>query len=94
MESLEGLLGFKLWKLRFSLRGSPAGTASGETSYGAGIFRLRLALGYTSRAGKTPLWDGSCTLSLRGKTGQLSLKIASAALPGDWSYGFSWRLRL
>jgi hypothetical protein len=93
-ESLEGLVGFNLWKLQCTVRGSPAGTVSGETSYSAGIFRLRAALGYTAKAGKAPLWDGACTLSLRGKAGRLSLKIASADFPGDWTYSLSWRLRI
>jgi hypothetical protein len=88
-ESLEGLLGLNLWKLRFTLRGSPAGTASGEASYNVGIFRFRFTLGYTGQ-----LWDGSFTLALQGKPGRLSLKIASADLGRDWSYGLSWRLRI
>jgi hypothetical protein len=98
MESMEGTLEFNLWKLQCTLKGSPAGTVSGETSYSAGIFRLRLALGYTGRPDKPPLWDASftasCNLSLRGKRSRLSVKIASTDLPRDWSYSLSWRLQL
>jgi hypothetical protein len=88
-ESLEGLLELNLWKLQFTFRGSPAGSLSGETSYNAGIFRLRLSLGYTGR-----LWEGSCGLSLQGKPGRLNVTIASADLPADWTYSLSWRLRI
>jgi hypothetical protein len=67
---------------------------SGEISYYAGIFQVKLKLGYTLNRGKTPVWDTALSASIRGTPGRFTLKLSSPAFPSTWNVSFTWRLEL
>jgi hypothetical protein len=73
---------------------------SGELSYYTGPFYFRTKAGYTGTSAKSPVWDLSWYLSVRGKwghlkvPGRLSVKVSSSDFPEKWACDLSWRLEL
>jgi hypothetical protein len=79
---------------------------SGELSYNTGPFYFRTKAGYTGSSAKSPVWDVSWYLSVRGKLGhssalgrlnipgRFSVKISSPDFPKKWAWSLSWRLEL
>jgi hypothetical protein len=74
--------------------------ASGELSYYTGPFYFRTRAGYTGTPAKSPVWDLSWYLSVRGKLGhpnvpgRVSVKVSSPVFPEKWACDLSWRLEL
>jgi hypothetical protein len=68
--------------------------ASGELSYYTGPFQFRTKAGYTGTYSKSPVWDVSWYLSVRGKPGRFSVKVSSSDFPEKWACGLSWRMEL
>jgi hypothetical protein len=67
---------------------------SGEVSYYAGIFQFRTKAGYTGKYSKSPVWDMSWYMAVRGKPGRISLKVSSPDFPEKWACSLSWRMEL
>jgi hypothetical protein len=65
---------------------------SEEVSYSFSIFQFKTKLGYTFKQDKEPVWDTAFQVTLRGKPGRFSLKIASPEFPHTWTGSLSWRL--
>jgi hypothetical protein len=64
--------------------------------WGRDFFQCKAGFGYTAEmkaAGLKTFWDASLAVTLKGKHGWLSLKMASPKLPGDWKYTVSWLVR-
>lgn len=67
---------------------------SGDLSYTWNIFQFKTKLGYAKTHNKEPVWDTSCSVSLRKKPVRFTVKIASPDFPRLWTYTLSWRLDL
>lgn len=67
---------------------------AGEITCNPGSFSFGAKVGYTASEKKDDLWDTSIRASVRAKNGRLSLKLASAKFPEDWSGTITWRLEL
>jgi hypothetical protein len=65
---------------------------SGEFSYYTGPFQFRTKAGYTGTHSKSPEWDLSWYVSIRGKPGRFSAKVSSSDFPEQWACEISWRL--
>jgi hypothetical protein len=60
------------------------------------FFQCKAGFGYTAEmkaSGLKALWDASLALTLKGKHGWLSLKMASPDVSGRWNYTVSWLVR-
>jgi hypothetical protein len=68
--------------------------AAGEIAYYAGIFQIKLKLGYTLNRGKASVWDTALSASIRGTPGRFTLKLSSPNFPSTWNVSFTWRLEL
>jgi hypothetical protein len=79
---------------------------SGELSYYTGPFQFRTKAGYTGTRSKSPVWDLSWYVSIRGQRehstaprrfslpGRFSVKVSSSDFPEKWACEFSWRLEV
>jgi hypothetical protein len=65
-----------------------------ELSYYTGPFQFKTKVGYTGTHSKPPVWDASCSASVRGKPGRFTVKVASPSFPDKWDCTLSWRLDL
>jgi hypothetical protein len=70
-----------------------SGRVHGSVSCDAGMFRFGLGAGWTVKP-TAAVWNGSLSVSVRGKGWRLGIKAASEAFPREWTYTVSGRFAL
>jgi hypothetical protein len=67
---------------------------SGEFSCYTGPFQFKTRAGYAETLSKSPVWDLSWYMAIRGKHGRFSAKLSSPDFPETWACTLAWRTEL